>query len=95
MKIDKNGNGLLDIDEFGNFLKGLGLNISEKERNLVFKSVDTNNSGQITFEQLQMTARPLSFLQIYSFPIQIQKILESSEFLILFDLLQEMLYAWH
>lgn len=53
MKIDKNGNGLLDIDEFENFLKGLGLNISEKERNLVFKSVDTNNSGQITFEQFQ------------------------------------------
>ncbi|VDI13951.1 switch-associated protein 70 [Mytilus galloprovincialis] len=53
MKIDTNGNGLLDKLEFANFLKGLGLNMSEKESNLVFKSVDTNKSEQITFEQFQ------------------------------------------
>ncbi|XP_052078729.1 switch-associated protein 70-like [Mytilus californianus] len=54
MKIDTNGNGMLDKNEFADFLKGLGLNMSEKESNLVFNSVDTNKSEQISFEEFQI-----------------------------------------
>ncbi|CAC5425133.1 SWAP70 [Mytilus coruscus] len=54
MKIDTNGNGMLDKNEFAAFLKGLGLNMSEKESNLVFNSVDTNKSEQISFEEFQV-----------------------------------------
>ncbi|VDI13950.1 switch-associated protein 70 [Mytilus galloprovincialis] len=54
MKIDTNGNGQLDKNEFADFLQGLGLNMSEKESNLVFNSVDTNKSEQICFEEFQI-----------------------------------------
>lgn len=53
MKIDKNGNGVLDKEEFQNFLNELGLNMSEKESNLVFNTVDTNKNGQVTFKQFE------------------------------------------
>ncbi|CAC5358321.1 unnamed protein product [Mytilus coruscus] len=53
MKIDKDGNGLLDKNEFANFLRSLGLNMTEKESNLIFKTIDKNKIEQITLEQFE------------------------------------------
>ena len=51
VKIDQNGNGLLDKTEFSKFIEGIGLNMTAKEVNLVFKTIDTDIKGQITFDQ--------------------------------------------
>lgn len=53
MKIDKDGNGVLDKKEFQAFLKELGLNMSEKESNLVFNTVDSNKNGKVTYKQFE------------------------------------------
>lgn len=53
VKIDENGNGLLDKAEFTKFIHGLGLNMSDKELNLVFNTVDTSKKGQVTFDQFE------------------------------------------
>jgi Ca2+-binding EF-hand superfamily protein len=52
VKIDQNGNGLLDKTEFSKFIEGIGLNMTAKEVNLVFKTIDTDIKGQITAENL-------------------------------------------
>ncbi|XP_076070104.1 uncharacterized protein LOC143041866 [Mytilus galloprovincialis] len=54
MKIDTNGNGLLDRTEFHKFIKEIGLTMSEKEVNLVFKTVDTRDKSEITFDEFEV-----------------------------------------
>lgn len=54
LKMDKDGNGTIDNEEFAGFLKSIGLKLSQKEINLVFKSVDTDNNGFVSLEEFQI-----------------------------------------
>ncbi|XP_052776936.1 uncharacterized protein LOC128214485 [Mya arenaria] len=54
MKMDKDGNGRIDIEEFAAFLQSIGLQMSKQEANMVYKSVDTDGNGYVSFEEFQL-----------------------------------------
>ncbi|KAJ8315717.1 hypothetical protein KUTeg_007867 [Tegillarca granosa] len=52
MKLDKDGNGILDKDEFFKFFSLVGMNsMSEEHSNQVFDSIDSDKSGNISFDE--------------------------------------------
>ncbi|XP_064605438.1 uncharacterized protein LOC135470430 [Liolophura sinensis] len=51
MRIDADGNGKIDNDEFRKFIQGLGLKIKDREINFLFKSVVKANVDFITFQE--------------------------------------------
>ncbi|XP_052776504.1 uncharacterized protein LOC128214202 [Mya arenaria] len=53
MKMDKNGNGRIDRDEFAAFLQCIGLQMTKQETNLVYRSVDRDNKGHVSFDEFQ------------------------------------------
>ncbi|WAR23280.1 CML16-like protein [Mya arenaria] len=54
MKMDKDGNGLIDIEEFAAFLQSIGLQLSKQETNMIYKSVDKDGNGRISFDEFQL-----------------------------------------
>ncbi|XP_052776499.1 uncharacterized protein LOC128214199 [Mya arenaria] len=54
MKMDKDGNGQIDREEFAAFLQSIGLQMSKQEANLVYKSVDTDGNGHVSFDEFQL-----------------------------------------
>jgi Ca2+-binding EF-hand superfamily protein len=48
-RIDKNGNGKIEKDEFFDFIQGLGLNMPRSETNVIFESVDQDDNGFLCF----------------------------------------------
>jgi len=44
---DKNGNGSLDKNEFGNLLQRAGVSLSKAESQALFKYFDVNNDGTV------------------------------------------------
>lgn len=49
---DKDGNGIIDREEFGQLLTALGGGYSKAEADAGFRAVDTNKNGQIEFREL-------------------------------------------
>ena len=52
-KFDINHDNLINLQEFNQGLKGLGLNLSSEDLILFFKLFDITNSGVISFENFQ------------------------------------------
>ena len=51
MKLDVDGNGFIDKEEFGKFIKDMGLKMKENEINLVFHQIDKSSNGLIDFSE--------------------------------------------
>ena len=50
-RIDNNGDGLVDVAEFGIFLRSIGLNPTDEEVEDLFNKMDQDGSGMIEFEE--------------------------------------------
>lgn len=48
---DGDGNGHIDVGEFGRMLDGLGLGYSDAQVAAAFQSIDINQSGHIDFDE--------------------------------------------
>ena len=48
-KLDQNGNGRIDVDEFKDLMMNKGECLSEKEFDEIMELVDKNNNGQISY----------------------------------------------
>ena len=48
---DKDGDGKIDLQEFGKLCQALGGDISDEHRKIGFEAIDTNGSGFIDFEE--------------------------------------------
>ncbi|XP_013385903.1 uncharacterized protein LOC106155567 [Lingula anatina] len=53
VKIDRSGNGCIDRGEFSSFIHELGLNMPEKEVNMVFNTIDKDLDGRIEFAEFE------------------------------------------
>lgn len=51
MKFDKSGNGFIEEGEFAEFVKELGLKLSQSDVSEVYNSIDTDKSGHLSFEE--------------------------------------------
>ena len=51
IKIDKNGNGLIDKDEFAAFIGELGVKIPRAELDLVYDTIGPDNAKGVTFDK--------------------------------------------
>ena len=50
-KYDTNDNDTIDWQEFCNMVDELGIELTLKDRTIVFDRVDTNHSGMINFDE--------------------------------------------
>jgi calmodulin len=48
---DKDGNGQIDVTEFGRLLLALGVGYSDAQISAAFESIDVNRSGVIDYEE--------------------------------------------
>ncbi len=48
---DRDGDGHIDVGEFGRMLDGLGLGYSDAQVAAAFESIDANRSGRIDFDE--------------------------------------------
>ena len=48
---DRDGNGHIDVSEFGRLLNGLGLGYSDAQIAAAFEAIDVNKSGLIDFDE--------------------------------------------
>ena len=48
---DRDGDGHVDVSEFGRLLDGLGLGYSDAQVAAAFESIDLNRSGLIDFDE--------------------------------------------
>lgn len=51
LKIDKDGNGRIDNNEFVEFLCGLGARVSPQEATIIFQAIDKNKDKTICYEE--------------------------------------------
>lgn len=51
LKIDKDGNGRIDIEEFSAFIDGLGTKLDRREIDLIFNIVDKDKNKYICFDE--------------------------------------------
>ena len=51
-KIDTDGSGEIDIDEFKTFAKRLGLNIRDVDLEDLFKQIDIDDSNSLSYEEI-------------------------------------------
>jgi Ca2+-binding EF-hand superfamily protein len=48
---DRDGDGHIDVSEFGRMLAGLGLGYSDAQVAAAFEAIDANRSGRIDFDE--------------------------------------------
>jgi Ca2+-binding EF-hand superfamily protein len=48
---DKDGDGRIDLSEFGKLCQALGGEISDEQRRIGFEAIDTNGNGFIDFDE--------------------------------------------
>ena len=58
-KIDKSGDGVLDLHELGVFLETLRRGISQEDKELAFKDIDADGQGAVEVCALSACSRPL------------------------------------
>ena len=50
-RVDRDGNGKIDVSEFGQMLDELGLGYSDAQVRAAFESVDVNGSGLVDYDE--------------------------------------------
>ena len=50
-KVDQDNNGAIDANEFRNFIKGMGLQITDTEIDGIFSNIEVSNDGIITLDE--------------------------------------------
>ena len=48
---DNNGSGMLDLEEFTNAINDFGVNIDQQDIKSLFKSIDIDSGGEISFDE--------------------------------------------
>nr|XP_034331665.1 uncharacterized calcium-binding protein B0563.7-like [Crassostrea gigas] len=51
LDVDKNGNGVLEIDEFCLAMQNFGIEMEKSKAEKMFDSIDVDNNGKITFDE--------------------------------------------